>query len=112
MPMSKLEAEARAKVMASNGRIIEAGYINDMRAPEGLTEAQSIIVRMSYFFGAKHIIDLLDTASSLPDGMFDKAIARMRDEMDVFGEEMADRQKKFRTEHPELYAELKAKKPA
>jgi len=75
--LTQEEANARASEFVQDGKMIEAGWIATLLkdAPEGTTQPQLDVMRMSFFCGARHMLTLMLTAQNA--GVDDEVIKQL-----------------------------------
>ena len=84
--MTKEETLLRAKQAIHDGRILEAGFIATMlpNAPDEVSENQLRMVRLSFFHGAKCMMEALANVSKQPEERIEAMMQIVQKEMAAF----------------------------
>lgn len=78
--------DKQADELAKSGKLIEAGFIMQVmkNAPDDVPPAVTRMIRSAFFFGARHMLEVMLAAQTLGEDDMAEIAANVREEFDKF----------------------------
>ena len=88
--MTKEQFKQQAHEMLQDGRVLEAGWIVNLRmgAPPEATENELYVARCGFFFGARFMLEIMVDAQRASEQDLRRTVANLRKELETFGAQL------------------------